>query len=30
MLNTNKTQKLYAEVIFLDYIDKHTLDTEYD
>ena len=30
MLNTNKTQKLYAEVIFLDYIGKHTPDTEYD
>lgn len=30
MLNKNQTQKLYAEIIFLDYIDKHTPDTEYD
>lgn len=30
MLNRNKMQKLYAEVIFLDYIGRHTPDTEYD
>lgn len=30
MLNKNQTQKLYAEVVFLDYIGKYTPDTEYD